>query len=104
MNRFTCLVGKTQQFPDRDLVYWFERESDDDGDIVVRHPGTKHGDLVGRRQDFREYGEAVRESLKLSPLSGPSTSLNEARHSDRLLAELDRQWDIWGRERDAPQS
>lgn len=100
MNRFTCLVGRTQQFPDRELVYWFERPSEDEDSIVVRHPGTDRGNLIGRREDFREYGEAVREGLKLNPLPGPTTLENQDRHRDRLLAEMDRDWDIWGRERD----
>jgi hypothetical protein len=100
MNRFTCLVGRTQQYPDRELVYWFERELEDADNIIVRHPGTDRGNLVGRREDFREYGEAVRESLRLNPLPGPTTVENQDRHRDRLLAELDRDWDIWGRQRD----
>jgi hypothetical protein len=100
MNRFTCLVGRTEQFPDRELVYWFEREIEDEDNIVVRHPGTDRGNLVGRRENFREYGDAVRESLRLNPLPGPTTIENQERHRDRLLAELDRQWDIWGRQRE----
>jgi hypothetical protein len=101
MNRFTCLVGRTRQFPDRELVYWFERalEGEDEDNIVVRHPGTDRGDLVGRRQDFREYGDAVREGLGLNPLPGPTTLENQDRHRDRLLADMDRDWDIWGRQR-----
>jgi hypothetical protein len=97
MDRNTCLVGRTQQFPDRELVYWFERAIDDQ-EIVVRHPGTKHGDLVGRRQDFREYRDAVQ--ARMNPIPGPATVENEQRHGDRLLAELDREWDIWGQQRD----
>jgi hypothetical protein len=104
MNRFTCLVGRTQQFPDRELVYWFERPSEDENSIVVRHPGTDRGNLIGRREDFREYGEAVREGLKLNPLPGPTTVENQDRHRDRLLAEMDRDWDIWGRDRDTGSS
>jgi hypothetical protein len=100
MNRFTCLVGRTEQFPDRELVYWFERPSEDENSIVVRHPGTDRGNLVGRREDFREYGEAVREGLRLNTLPGPTTLENQDRHRDRLLAEMDRDWDIWGRKRD----
>jgi hypothetical protein len=100
MNRFTCLVGRTQQFPERELVYWFERAIEDEDSIVVRHPGTDRGNLIGRREDFREYGDAVRESLRLNPLPGPTTIENQERHRDRLLAELDREWDIWGRQRE----
>src|SRR5215213_21380 len=97
MDRNTCLVGRTQQFPDRDLVYWFERAIDDE-EIVLRHPGTQQGDLVGRRADFREYRDAVR--ARMTPPPGPMTVESEQRHQDRVLAELDREWDIWGRQRD----
>jgi hypothetical protein len=92
LHRFSHLVGRSNERPEREFAYWFESHLPD-GQIALRRPGSEER-FTGQLSDFRDYGDLLQE--RVNPALDAALGSEVHRIRERMVADLDWQWDTHG--------
>jgi len=92
LHRFSHLVGRSNERPEREFAYWFEAHLPD-GQIALRRPGSEQR-FTGRVSEFQNYGDLLQERVSPALDAAPERDVQQIR--ERMVADLDWQWDTHG--------
>jgi hypothetical protein len=92
LHRFSHLVGRSNERPERDFAYWFECHLAD-GQIALRRPGSEQR-FTGPVSNFLDYGDLLQERVNPALDAAPESDVRQIR--ERMVADLDWQWDTHG--------
>ena len=92
LHRFSHLVGRSNERPEREFAYWFECHLPD-GQIALRRPGSEQR-FTGRLSDFQNCGDLLQERVNPALDAAPERDVHLIR--ERMVADLDWQWDTHG--------
>ena len=92
LHRFSHLVGRSNERPEQEFAYWFEGHLPD-GQIALRRPGSDRR-FTGQVSNFLSYGELLQERINPTLDSAPEGEVHQTR--ERMVADLDWQWDTHG--------